>query len=118
MKSTEDAGRIAVDVALTREDFHLAIKADLSGAGITGVYGPSGSGKSTLLRVIAGLEPQARGSIEVRGKSGRMRKAAFFCHPINAGWVLSSRKGTCSSIWMFARILPLDTSGYPRPSGG
>lgn len=81
MKSTGDAGRIAVDVAITREDFQLAIKADLSGTGITGVYGPSGSGKSTLLRVIAGLEPQARGSIEVQGEVWQDEESGIFLPP-------------------------------------
>nr|WP_277347486.1 ATP-binding cassette domain-containing protein [Wenzhouxiangella sp. XN79A] len=38
------------------------------GAGeVLGIHGPSGSGKSTLLRILAGLEPGARGEIRVHG---------------------------------------------------
>ena len=32
------------------------------------VAGPSGAGKSTLLKMIAGLEPPSRGSIQVNGQ--------------------------------------------------
>ena len=32
------------------------------------VAGPSGAGKSTLLKLIAGLEPASRGSIQVNGQ--------------------------------------------------
>jgi multiple sugar transport system ATP-binding protein len=33
------------------------------------LVGPSGCGKSTLIRIIAGLEPQSAGSIEIGGRS-------------------------------------------------
>ncbi|MGP1666525.1 MAG: molybdenum ABC transporter ATP-binding protein, partial [Rhodanobacter sp.] len=33
--------------------------------GVTVVFGPSGSGKSTLLRAVAGLEPDARGTVRI-----------------------------------------------------
>ncbi|WP_241083493.1 ATP-binding cassette domain-containing protein, partial [Achromobacter xylosoxidans] len=32
------------------------------------VSGPSGAGKSTLLKLIGGLEPASRGSIQVNGQ--------------------------------------------------
>ena len=36
--------------------------------GALAVTGPSGSGKTTLLRILAGLEPRARGRVEVAGE--------------------------------------------------
>lgn len=61
-----DAG-IELDVRLRRGDFALAVAARLPARAVTVVFGPSGSGKSTLLRVVAGLEPAARGLVRVGG---------------------------------------------------
>jgi molybdate transport system ATP-binding protein len=58
---------LQIDASLTQGDFRLAVRETLELAGITAVFGASGSGKTTLLRVIAGLEPEARGSIHFRG---------------------------------------------------
>jgi molybdate transport system ATP-binding protein len=58
---------LALDVALDRGEFRLAVRRDLALAGITALFGPSGSGKTTLLRVIAGLEDQARGTVSFDG---------------------------------------------------
>jgi NitT/TauT family transport system ATP-binding protein len=41
---------------------------DLRDGEFLSVVGPSGCGKSTLLKLIAGLLPATRGSIEIRGK--------------------------------------------------
>jgi molybdate transport system ATP-binding protein len=54
-----------VDVSVEYERA-LALTVHASG-GRVAVVGPSGSGKSTLLRVLAGLEPRARGNVRVRG---------------------------------------------------
>ncbi|MBA6292556.1 molybdenum ABC transporter ATP-binding protein [Colwellia sp. MB3u-70] len=45
----------------------ISIKQNISISAITGIYGDSGSGKSSLLRVIAGLEPRAKGQISLNG---------------------------------------------------
>jgi molybdate transport system ATP-binding protein len=58
--------RLVVDVALDRGDFRLAVAESFDLAGITAIFGASGSGKTSLLRVIAGLEPKARGQIRFR----------------------------------------------------
>jgi molybdate transport system ATP-binding protein len=42
---------------------------DIPAHGITGLFGPSGGGKTTLLRCIAGLEPEARGRLEIGGET-------------------------------------------------
>jgi molybdate transport system ATP-binding protein len=58
---------LALDVTLDRGGFKLAVRRELALKGITALFGPSGSGKTTLLRVIAGLEPDARGNVSFDG---------------------------------------------------
>lgn len=55
---------LSLDVTLHYPGFTLAVKHDLPTTGLTALFGHSGSGKSTLLRVIAGLEPHAKGQIK------------------------------------------------------
>lgn len=59
---------LRIQVALKRTDFVLDVDLRLPAQGITAVFGTSGSGKTTLLRVLAGLEPQARGRISIQGE--------------------------------------------------
>ena len=54
---------LALRLTLPLADFTLDIAQEIPMAGLTALFGPSGSGKSTLLRIIAGLEPRARGRI-------------------------------------------------------
>jgi molybdate transport system ATP-binding protein len=58
---------LALDITLNRGGFELAVRRELKLDGITALFGPSGSGKTTLLRVIAGLEPDARGTVTFDG---------------------------------------------------
>jgi molybdate transport system ATP-binding protein len=58
---------LALNVALDRPGFTLAVDQVLEIDGITALFGPSGSGKTTLLRVIAGLERTARGTVKFDG---------------------------------------------------
>jgi molybdate transport system ATP-binding protein len=58
---------LEIDVELARTDFRLAVRENCRLDGITAVFGASGSGKTSLLRVIAGLEPAARGHVRFRG---------------------------------------------------
>ena len=58
---------LEVDVSLRFSGFDLAIKHSFAAGGITAVFGRSGSGKSTLLRIIAGLEPTAKGRVTMDG---------------------------------------------------
>ena len=59
-----------IEVALQhrRGDFSLDVALRLPANGVSVVFGPSGCGKSTLLRAIAGLEPQARGTVRLKGE--------------------------------------------------
>ena len=59
---------ILVDVGVTKGDFELKVAFEIPSNGFTAVSGPSGGGKSTLLRTIAGLEPDACGTVQVAGE--------------------------------------------------
>ncbi len=59
---------LQLQTLLTRPGFTLDLNLQLSSDGITAFFGPSGSGKTTVLRILAGLEPQARGRVCVRGE--------------------------------------------------
>ncbi len=54
---------LQLDVSLDRGKASMSVAADLHWQGILGLVGASGAGKTTLLRVLAGLEPTARGRI-------------------------------------------------------
>ena len=56
---------IEVELHLQRSEFQLNVEFSVPGHGVSAVFGPSGCGKTTLLRAIAGLEPDATGSMEV-----------------------------------------------------
>ena len=49
--------------------FALAANFSAPTPGVTALFGPSGSGKSTLVKALAGLLPQARGSVRFDGTS-------------------------------------------------
>lgn len=55
--------QLTLDVSLDRGDFRLKLEASVTLAGITAIFGANGSGKTSLLRVLAGLEPSARGTL-------------------------------------------------------
>jgi len=59
---------LELDIELDREAFRLRIRESLDLSGITATFGANGSGKTSLLRVIAGLEPSARGRVVCRGR--------------------------------------------------
>lgn len=59
---------LSLDIELKRPGFSLAVKRDIALTGVTSVFGRSGSGKSTLLRIIAGLEPSAKGMVRFGGE--------------------------------------------------
>lgn len=69
---------LALQVELHRPAFSLQVDLQLSGRGITALFGSSGSGKTTLLRVLAGLEPQAQGRVSVLGEVWQDSCAGIF----------------------------------------
>ena len=54
---------LALRARLERADFSLDVDLHLPMRGVTALFGASGSGKTTCLRVLAGLEPKARGRV-------------------------------------------------------
>ncbi|HNI73332.1 MAG TPA: ATP-binding cassette domain-containing protein, partial [Accumulibacter sp.] len=54
---------------LPRPAFTLDIDLELTGNGVTAVFGRSGSGKTTLLRYVAGLERGTSGELRVHGET-------------------------------------------------
>ncbi len=59
--------RVAIDVQLKLDRYPLEVAID-SDAHVIGVFGPSGAGKTSLLEAVAGLRPDARGTIVVGGE--------------------------------------------------
>ncbi|QDY69013.1 ATP-binding cassette domain-containing protein [Qingshengfaniella alkalisoli] len=57
--------RLSLNVSLTRPGFDLKVRQDFPDEGVTAITGPSGSGKTTLLRIIAGLEANAQGTVQL-----------------------------------------------------
>lgn len=79
-----------------------------------GIVGPSGSGKTTLLRVILGLAPVMRGSVEVEGKrvGGRQRPSVGYVpqletidwnFPVTVEEVVFMGRSTASGPWPWPR---------------
>ena len=84
--------RLELDVQLEREDFCLAIREQMDLQGITALFGPSGGGKTTLLRVIAGLEPVARGRVIFDGDHWQSERAIMPPHRRGAGLVFQDTR--------------------------
>jgi molybdate transport system ATP-binding protein len=78
---------LALDIALERAGFRLAVRHELALSGITALFGPSGSGKTTLLRVIAGLEERARGTVTFDGEPWQRDGALVPAHRRGIGYV-------------------------------
>lgn len=60
--------RLDLDLTLERSSFRLSAQGSFALSGVTALFGPSGSGKTTLLRLVAGFEPEARGSLKLDGE--------------------------------------------------
>ena len=60
---------IRADLRLDVPGFRLHSAFEIPASGITAIFGASGAGKTLLLRCLAGLEPGARGRIEMNGRT-------------------------------------------------
>ena len=59
------SARLQIAGQLVRDGFSVELSLDVDLSEPLGVLGPTGAGKTTLLRIIAGLEPDFRGRVEV-----------------------------------------------------
>ncbi|MCU1491480.1 MAG: transporter related [Acidimicrobiaceae bacterium] len=59
---------LAAEVSVERGDFSLSVVLEVAAGECLGLVGPSGAGKSTLLEALAGLVPEARGTIRLAGR--------------------------------------------------
>ena len=75
------ASELALGFSLAFANFKVDINQSISISAITGIYGDSGSGKSTLLRVIAGLEPNAKGKVALNGRQLQNSEKKYFITP-------------------------------------
>lgn len=66
--STLPEAALELQATLRRASFTLDVALQLPGVGISALFGVSGSGKTSCLRILAGLEPQARGRVTVAGE--------------------------------------------------
>lgn len=78
-----------IQVALQhrRGGFSLDVTLRLPANGVSVVFGPSGCGKSTLLRAIAGLEPQARGTVRLKADVWQDERQRLPAHHRQVGMV-------------------------------
>jgi molybdate transport system ATP-binding protein len=79
---------IAIDIRLPLDRAPLVVQLELDQQ-TTAVLGPSGAGKTSLLETIAGVRPQARGSITVDGEVllDTTRGISVPPHRRRIGWV-------------------------------
>ena len=59
------SARLQIAGQLVRDGFSVELSLDVNLSEPLGVLGPAGAGKTTLLRIIAGLEPDFRGRVEI-----------------------------------------------------
>jgi cell division transport system ATP-binding protein len=81
------------------------------------VSGPSGAGKSTLLKLIGGLEPASRGSVQVNGQ--RLEKMAARARPYlrrAVGLILQDTHLLFDRTALSNVMLPLAVTGQPAES--
>lgn len=106
-----------ISLSVTRQLDRFDLRADLAlpGEGVSVLFGPSGSGKTTLLRFLAGLDREAKGSLEVGSVSWQDDRVGFSlpAHQRPVGYVFQDAA-------LFPHLSVLDNLcfGMHRVSGG
>lgn len=102
---------LRLEVELTQGDFTLSVRESIDLEGITAVYGASGSGKTTLLRIIAGLEPAARGNVRFRDERWLDASGSLPAEARSVGMVFQDGR-------LFPHLDVRDNLMYPIRHGG
>lgn len=76
-----------VTFQLRRGDFTLDTTFVLPDQGVTAIFGRSGCGKTSLLRCMAGLEPEARGQLQIAGQVWQAGVRSLPTHQRALGYV-------------------------------
>ncbi len=98
---------LAVDVAVRRESFDLALALTVGARETTALMGPNGAGKSTAISVIAGLARPASGRVAIGGRLVDDAAAGLHLDPA------SRRVGVVfSDLRLFPRLTVLDNIAF------
>jgi molybdate transport system ATP-binding protein len=103
--------RLELDIELRRDEFRLAVAESLDLSGITAIFGANGSGKTSLLRVVAGLEPAARGTVSFRGTEWLGPSTSLKPEQRAIGYVFQDGR-------LFSHLDVEGNLRYPQKSGG
>ncbi|MBE9609152.1 molybdenum ABC transporter ATP-binding protein [Chitinilyticum litopenaei] len=68
-------------MTLSRGQQHLHAAFTLPARGVSALFGPSGAGKTSMLRMLAGLEPSARGHLTLNGTAWQDSDSKLFRAP-------------------------------------
>ena len=83
---------LVLDVAIEKPGFSLQVSESVALDRITALFGASGSGKTTLLRIIAGLEPAARGKVVFDGQVWQDERRFLPAHERAVGFVFQDTR--------------------------
>ena len=83
---------LSLNCTLDRPDHNIDAKADILLDGITVLFGPNGCGKTSILRIIAGLEPKARGHVSLNGDVWQEGDKVLAAHKRSVGLVFQDSR--------------------------
>lgn len=79
--------RLQIKLTISRGSFRMPVALDLSGNGISVLFGASGTGKTSLLRAIAGLDRHADAQVCINGSTWQDQHIFVPVHQRKLGYV-------------------------------